>query len=105
MNINKKSLGLSFVLTLAWVAMLVVVYYVILAVTSDEGAAEGVVKILNILTAVALTVYSAKIKSSQYKNSAPAWAVFLAIFFLGPIALWFVLYGLLQIKQGLAVRK
>ena len=99
MNINKKSLKISALITIAWV-----VAVGLISLLFGENA-EGVARILNILTAIALTIYSVKIKTSKYKNIAPAWAVFVAIFFTGPIGVMLVVYGLLQIKQGLAELK
>ena len=97
MKLNWKNIGISCAITLVWVA--------VVALVSESGKTEGITPILNVLTAIALTICSVKAKSSRYKNVASAPAVFIAVLLTGPLGMIFVIYGLLQIKQGLAELK
>ena len=99
MKINTNSLIISAVITITWVVAIGVISLLF------GYNAEGVARVFNLLTAIALTAYSVKIKTSKYKNIAPPLAVFVAIYLTGPIGLILVVYGLLQIRQGLAELK
>ena len=46
-----------------------------------------------------------KLKTSQYKNCAPAVGAFIGMWALGFLAFWILMYEFLQIKGGYAVLK
>ena len=62
--------------------------------------------IINIITSIPLTIYALKVKIAKYKGITfcrQPGSIWIAMLFLGPIALGRLLYQFLQIKQGNAV--
>ncbi len=91
MKINTKNLGISVAVTIG---------SVIAAVVLSNLFGDGFPMALFLAAAIGLYFYSEHIDASKYRVT-PAWV----ILFIGPIGLLFVVYGLLQIRSGLAELK
>ena len=104
-GIKWGNVGSSFFIALFYFAATVVLYAVIIQYTGDKTLAKHISSRVDIVFGIIIALWAKKLKTSQYKNCAPAWAAFVGIWFFGAVGFWMIMYQFLQIKQGYAVLK
>lgn len=101
-KINWKNCLISFLVMISWIFLLGFIS-VLFTHTTENNA--SIYKILITFVAIIYSFRAIAKETYKYKNCAPAWGVFLAIMFLGPIGIWLISYQFLQIKKGFAKPK
>ena len=108
-KINWKNCLISFLVMISWIFLLGFISVLFTHTTENNASIYNTipVAVIILITFVAI-IYSFRAiakETYKYKNCAPAWGVFLAIMFLGPIGIWLISYQFLQIKKGFAKPK
>lgn len=98
-KINWKNCLISFFVMNFWMFLLGFISAILTHTTENVAS---IYKILIILVAIIYAFRAITKETYKYKNCAPAWGVFLAITFLGPIGIWLISYQFMQIKKGFA---
>lgn len=101
-KINWKNCFISFFVMIFWMFLLGFISVFFTHTTEND---TSIYKILILFAAIVYSFRAIAKETYKYKNCAPAWGVFLAIMFLGPIGIWLISYQFLQIKKGFAKHK